>query len=61
MRAQTTHEKMPIFCLVTGSSSAVHVNKTACEQVVAITEIIANVIPNEMYAVSETDVDGEFL
>lgn len=54
IRAQTTHEYMHIFCLLVGNSSFVHVNKTACEQVVAIFEIIANVIPSTTYVVSET-------
>ena len=56
IRAHTTHENIQIFCLVVGTSSLVHVNKTACEQVVAIFEIIANVIPNVTYEVSETDL-----
>lgn len=54
MRAQTTHENMQIFSFVVGTSSLVHVNKTACEQVVAIFEIIANVMPSATYVVSET-------
>lgn len=54
MRAQTTHENRQTFCLVVGTSSFVHVNKTACEQVVAIFEIIANVMPSDTYVVSET-------
>lgn len=54
MRAQTTHENKQIFCLVVGTSSLVHVNKTACEQVVAIFEIIANVMPSDTYVVSDT-------
>lgn len=54
MRAQTTHENMHIFCLVVGTTSLVHVNKTACEQVVAIFEIIANVMPSVTYSVFET-------
>lgn len=54
IRAHTIQENMQIFCFVSGNSSAVHVNKTACEQVVAMTDSIANIIPNEMYAVSET-------
>lgn len=48
IRAHTTHENMQIFCFVVGTNSAVHVNKTAWEQVVAIIEIIANVTPMEM-------------
>lgn len=56
IRAHTTQENIQIFCLVVGTSSVVHVNKTACEQVVAIFEIIANVIPNVTYVVSETDL-----
>lgn len=54
IRAHTTQENMQIFCFVCGNSSTVHVNKTACEQVVAMTDNIANVMPSEMYAVSET-------
>lgn len=54
MRAQTTHENMHIFCFVVGTTPLVHVNKTACEQVVAIFEIIANVMPSVTYSVSET-------
>lgn len=56
IRAHTTQENMQIFCFVSGNSSTVHVNKTACEQVVAMTDNIANVMPSEMYAVSETVV-----
>lgn len=54
IRAQTTQENMHIFCFVVGTNSLVHVNKTACEHVVAIFEIIANVMPNVTYDVSET-------
>lgn len=54
IRAQTTHENMHIFCLVVGTNSLVHVNKTACEHVVAIFEIIANVMPSDTYVASET-------
>lgn len=54
MRAQTTHENMHIFCLLVGTSSLVHVNKTACEHVVAIFESIASVMPSVTYSISET-------
>lgn len=58
IRAQTTHENMHIFCCVVGTTSLVHVNKTACEQVVATFEIIANVMPSVTYVVSETILYG---
>lgn len=54
IRAHTTHENMHILYFVVGTSSLVHVNNTACEQVVAIFEIIANVIPSATYSVAET-------
>lgn len=56
MRAQTTHENMHIFCFFVGTSSLVHVNKTACEHVVAIFESMASVMPSVTYSISETDL-----
>lgn len=61
MRAQTIHENTHIFCFVDGTSSLVHVSKTACEHVVAIFESIANVIPSVTYSISETFFDRDAL
>lgn len=54
MRAQTMHENMHIFCFSFDTSSLVHVNKTACEHVVAIFESMASVMPSVTYSISET-------
>lgn len=54
MRAQTIHEKIQIRCFADGTSSPVLLTKTVCEQVVAIFDSIASVIPRITYTFSET-------
>lgn len=54
IRAQTMHENMQIFCFRIVINSFVHVNRIACEHVVAIFDIIANVMPIVTYAISDT-------
>lgn len=46
MRAHTMHEKMQMLRFRVATNSLVHVNRIACEHVVAIFDSIASDIPS---------------